>query len=601
MPRLFFFCGLSLLLSSALSAATVLERRVEIEIRGEVLIESSRLVVRIDDERDAATWSSYRVDLDQNRRLLRLEGSFRTSDGREVLAGETDREVIEQARGVFHASRRVHLLHLRGLEMESVVTLEESIEHRPYYPASKVLLAGGEPIERLEVSISGSPELRWHLSGPRDGLELEETQSGLAIRGLGLAGHDIPELAPETEALRPVLRFAWDGLGDDPAAGWAAVARWYHGIVSSLPRGDSGVAQLAAELTAGLESPEAKLETLARFVQSEVRYVAVLIGEGGYRPAAPAEVLERRWGDCKDKVLLLVDLLTAVGVEAHPALLRNGRERRLDAGFPSPESFNHALVAVPTAGGYLFVDPTQERGGAAWLHPKAQGHLALVVHPDRPELVMTPLVPEGERRSLEAELEIGDTGDARGRLRLALAGELADRLLHTLAAEPGLASSEARALLADLVAGAELEAVKLEKATGPAPEVEISAALAWPALVQGEPGRRSFTLPGLGVFPPARWLRGRSTAVAPPTGLAEARWRLVLPESWCPPAIPGKEVENALGRFHQSFRVEDGRAVVERRGELRRRWIEPGELDALRELSSAESRTHRRRLRLTCP
>src|SRR6185436_505411 len=130
-------------------------------------------------------------------------------------------------------------------------------------------------------------------------------------------------------------------------------------------------------------APREKAEALVAFARRQVRYVAVEVGIGGYRPGSPQEVLERRWGDCKDKAFLLVDLLREAGIEAWPALLRAGAGNRMDSEFPSPNQFNHAIVAVspaglglgeeaPVAGGYLFLDATQTWGGLSWLQPTSQ-------------------------------------------------------------------------------------------------------------------------------------------------------------------------------------------------------------------------------------
>lgn len=100
-------------------------------------------------------------------------------------------------------------------------------------------------------------------------------------------------------------------------------------------------------------------------------------------------VVSRAWGDCKDKSPLLVDLLREVDIEALPALILLADDRRIDPQFPSPNQFNHEIVAVPAgevevteedpmAGGYLFLDPTQTRGGARWLHPAVVIGLTLV-------------------------------------------------------------------------------------------------------------------------------------------------------------------------------------------------------------------------------
>ena len=113
--------------------------------------------------------------------------------------------------------------------------------------------------------------------------------------------------------------------------------------------------------------------------------------------------------------------------------------------------------------------------------------------------------------------------------------------------------------------------------------------------------RPAFRVSSLRSTPEPRLLEELDTAAAYPARTSETVWRLALPEGWCPPKASEKEVANAAGRFVQTVALDaDGRVVVERRSELRRRWFEPAELAELEELALAEHRAARRRIRLAC-
>ena len=45
------------------------------------------------------------------------------------------------------------------------------------------------------------------------------------------------------------------------------------------------------------------------------------MGTNSHQPTPASETLALRYGDCKDKTVLLISLLKALGVEAHPALV----------------------------------------------------------------------------------------------------------------------------------------------------------------------------------------------------------------------------------------------------------------------------------------
>jgi len=102
-------------------------------------------------------------------------------------------------------------------------------------------------------------------------------------------------------------------------------------------------------------------------------------------------------------------------------------------------------------------------------------------------------------------------------------------------------------------------------------------------------------MPSLGVLDD----RDLPVVAAPLT--EELSWSVTLPAGNCPPA-PGQDVEvsNALGSYRQKVSLAGTKLTVERRSELRKRWIEPADFPALKEVALAESRTGKRRLRGEC-
>lgn len=97
----------------------------------------------------------------------------------------------------------------------------------------------------------------------------------------------------------------------------------------------------------------------ARFVQNDIRYLGLEIGENTHRPHAPAEVFTGRFGDCKDKALLLSVILQQEGIPAYATLINTTEGRTLPKVAPSPRVFDHCIVAIQRTGSqWLYIDPT---------------------------------------------------------------------------------------------------------------------------------------------------------------------------------------------------------------------------------------------------
>jgi transglutaminase-like putative cysteine protease len=119
-----------------------------------------------------------------------------------------------------------------------------------------------------------------------------------------------------------------------------------------------------------------------RFVQDQVRYTGIEIGPGAYKPTDAARVLQRRYGDCKDKVMLLVTLLNAMGIDARAALVNMDLRQEVAKQLPSPGAFDHAVVRIRNGGQTYWFDATATlQGGSLRSMAQARYGAALVIEP----------------------------------------------------------------------------------------------------------------------------------------------------------------------------------------------------------------------------
>jgi lipoprotein NlpI len=186
-------------------------------------------------------------------------------------------------------------------------------------------------------------------------------------------------------------------------ATWEEVVAWAEALfLVQDDAADSDLKNLIGKLRANA-TPEERVAAALELVQAEIRYFSVSLGESSHRPAAPSVVLRRRYGDCKDKSLLLIALLRALGIEAHPALLAIGHPRGIDKALPSPHLFNHVIVQVKLGGRVHYLDPTRlgqhgPLGRMGQVHAHAQ---ALPIAPGVRRLVT---IPEPETREPRSEV-----------------------------------------------------------------------------------------------------------------------------------------------------------------------------------------------------
>jgi len=98
-----------------------------------------------------------------------------------------------------------------------------------------------------------------------------------------------------------------------------------------------------------------KVKVLHHWVAQNIRYLGIYVGAGGFVPHDAQSILDNRYGDCKDHVVILEALLAAVGIDSSPALVNSGTAFLLPQ-LPTPGIFDHVITYVPSLN--VFLDST---------------------------------------------------------------------------------------------------------------------------------------------------------------------------------------------------------------------------------------------------
>lgn len=230
---------------------------------------------------------------------------------------------------------------------------------------------------------------------------------------------------------------------------WNDVGTWYLDLTNGRRDASPGIRQKVQELTASSADLLGKMQALAAFMQRDIRYVAIELGMGGVQPHHAAEIFDRRYGDCKDKVTLLSSMLKEVGVESHYVII-NTQRGSVTADTPPNMGFDHAILAVQlpvgidtsalpafiqhkTLGRVLFFDPTDQLIPFGQLPGSLQANFGLLVTPAGGEIVKLPQTAHdlnGVQRT--AKLTLDENGALRGDIEETWMGDEAAAQRHAL-------------------------------------------------------------------------------------------------------------------------------------------------------------------------
>jgi Domain of Unknown Function with PDB structure (DUF3857)/Transglutaminase-like superfamily len=215
---------------------------------------------------------------------------------------------------------------------------------------------------------------------------------------------------------------------------WSEMGAWQTSLLQGRLEASPEIKQKVAELTVHAGTPFAKMLALADFMQSEIRYVGIWLGIGGYQPHTAPDVFSHRYGDCKDKATLLSVMLKEVGIQSYYVVINSERGSVSPSIAPHLGLFDHVILAIRLPDGVsdrrlqailqdsklgrlLIFDPTDELTPFGSLRGDLQASYALLVTPDGGELRQMPQLNPGSSGTIRtASVTLDANGVLRGQV-----------------------------------------------------------------------------------------------------------------------------------------------------------------------------------------
>ena len=145
---------------------------------------------------------------------------------------------------------------------------------------------------------------------------------------------------------------------------WGEVAAWATKHFSTSNT-DKQVLKIRIDSTLKENDEDAYILKAIRFVQDEIRYLGFESGLNAHKPHSPLKVFNQRFGDCKDKSLLLCEILRLKNIEASPLLVNTTLRKKISNEVPSVNAFDHCVVQIKFNNNLYYVDPTINNQGGS--------------------------------------------------------------------------------------------------------------------------------------------------------------------------------------------------------------------------------------------
>jgi tetratricopeptide (TPR) repeat protein len=247
-----------------------------------------------------------------------------------------------------------------GLQEGDVLVFATSAEHRDPvlkgHVESQFANWNGVPFKAARVRLVWPEDMKLKV-------QRANLPSSAAVRAGGQTSLEIAldDVQPLIVPKGAPLRFSVGRYGEaSDFSSWAEVAeliRPHFRSASIIP--SSGALRDEVEKIRKAGNQRSQVEQALALVQNRVRYVALLMGQGGYVPASAESTWSRRFGDCKAKTALLVGILRELGIEAEPVLVNTSIGDVLPDRLPMLGVFDHVLVRAKVGGKTYWLDGTR--------------------------------------------------------------------------------------------------------------------------------------------------------------------------------------------------------------------------------------------------
>jgi hypothetical protein len=237
-----------------------------------------------------------------------------------------------------------------------LVTTSETITHESVYPI--IFFFGNRiPADRaaLTLTLPEKTDIIYRLFGyDTTGISFSKTRKGkFTVYQWSTEGTRsyIPDgESPSARYITPhiiihIAGYQYQGKYVSALGSLKDLYAWDYSKISSLNTVPAPeIKRLADSLTDGLPFDREKVRQIFSWVQQNIKYVAIEDGDNGYVPREASLVLQRRYGDCKDKSSILTALLRSVGLKSGLAWVGTRTLPYKYSEFPSIANSNHMIA-----------------------------------------------------------------------------------------------------------------------------------------------------------------------------------------------------------------------------------------------------------------
>ncbi|HKW74589.1 MAG TPA: DUF3857 domain-containing protein [Terriglobales bacterium] len=390
-------------------------------------------------------YAAYAISYSGETKINYLRGWSITAKGQEYEAKNKDSFEIDLSTYEIFSDDKNKAVVLPGADTGTVVGFEYEQKDRPYVFDDDWYFQNNIPVEKSRYTLRLPPNWEYRANWVNYKDAPPKQEAGALVWEVS----DVPRIEQEYHeppyralAGHMIITFYSANAQGGTYKSWNDLGAWHARLIAGSFTSSLALQQKVAELAPVNKPLIERIKALANFAQQDIRYAAIEVGIGGFRPHLASEIFSHRYGDCKDKATLLSTMLAQIGVKSYymPIQVQRGvyTERT-----PPNLDFNHVILAIriaddtvakslpaiyehPKLGHLLIFDPTNDLVPFGQLPYYEQDSYALLVTDNGGELIHLPLSsPEANKIQRTAKFKLLPDGTLQGEIEELRSGFMA--------------------------------------------------------------------------------------------------------------------------------------------------------------------------------
>lgn len=394
---------------------------------------------------EGKSYAVHSVYFDSETKINSFHGWSITAKGLEYEAKEKD--AFEQSLGgqkEFDDAKR-KVMALPGGDVGTVVGFEYEQKRRPYLFQDYWYFQETIPVAKSRYTLHMPSKWEYRADWLNHAEQKPAEQNGTSVWEVS----DVPRIEreyhePDFRALagHMIVTLFSEKTAHRNSESWNDLGVWYSQLTAGVRDPSPALQAKVQELAPANLSMFERIHALSLFAQRDVRYYAIEIGIGGFKPHPAGEIFSHRYGDCKDKATVLSSMLSQIGVKSYYVVVHATRGIFTDKTPPN-SSFNHMILAIqmpdavisrklpamfedPKLGHLLIFDPTNDLVPLGQLPPYEQDSFGLLVTDSGGQLIHLPVTtPDLNKIHRNAKLTLLPDGTLQGEIEEVRSGYLA--------------------------------------------------------------------------------------------------------------------------------------------------------------------------------